>query len=249
MIRNGLKLWTNNEDRFGQAVKIYRENIIDFIEIYFNDFQPVNYSALKILRGIPVNIHAPDNKGFENFRMGNSEISVWKEIKKIAGFFDSKNIIVHPGREHSFESFKLNLDKIDDSRILIENMPGLDTLGQPMYSQTLEELIKIKKYKNICFDFEKAIKSARYQQIDYKKFISECLEKLNPFYFHISGGDKNDPRDEHKDLWNTNFDIGWIKRKLLDIPDNKDIFLVFETPKNGENLENDIKNTEYFKNL
>jgi hypothetical protein len=108
--------------------------------------------------------------------------------------------------------------------------------------------LQIKKIKEICFDFEKAVKSACYQKIDYKKFISKCLKELKPNYFHISGGDKKNCKDEHLDLWEANFDLKWIKSKLENIANKKDVFLVFEVPKKGNNLRNDVGNIKLLRN-
>ena len=59
----------------------------------------------------------------------------------------------------------------------------------------------------------------------------------------------NSSKDEHLDLQEANFDIKWIKNELEKISFNKDIFLVFEVPKKGSNLKNDIKNINYFNNI
>jgi len=249
MIKYGLKLWTSNEIYFQEAIKLYQKQQIDFIELYNNPDKIHDYKkALNSLRNILISIHNANNHGFHEFIIKEKQLKIWKKTIRLANFFNSPYIIVHPGQNHTFKSFKENLKKINDERILIENMSGLDIFKQAMYGQKLSELTQISKVRSICFDFEKAIKAARYQNIDYKKFIKNCLKKLNPLYFHISGGDKNNPVDEHKNLWESNFDLRWIKKILTKFSQDKNLFLVFETPKrNG--LKNDIKNIDYFRNL
>ena len=249
MINIGLKLWTNNVAYFEQAVSLFKEGKINFIELYYNDVLPVNYDSLRQLKNIPINIHATDNAGFEKFLIQKQELEIWDKIKELADFFKSNHIIVHPGREHTQETFKINLNKIDDSRILIENMPGLDINNKPMYATTISELESIKKVKNICFDFEKAVKAAFYRGIDYKKYITDSLQCLKPQYFHLSGGNCNSSTDEHLNLWEGSIDCVWIKQELLKLTKDNNIFLVFEVPKNGVDLENDVKNMYYFESL
>jgi hypothetical protein len=118
-----------------------------------------------------------------------------------------------------------------------------------MHGRTFEDLQPIAAIKPICFDFEKAIKSACFQKIDYKDFILKCVNEFKPKYFHISGGDKNSPIDEHKDLMGVNFDVAWIRELLKSISQKEDIRLVFETAKKDGNLKNDVANLEYFKNV
>jgi len=249
MIKYGIKLWTNNKGLFRKAINLYKEKKFDFIELYNNSSHAHDYKALAKLKNAPVTIHNTNNQGFHKFIIKKKQLSVWNKTVELADFFNSPYIIVHPGQNHTFKTFRENLKKINDKRILIENMPGLDIFGQPMYGQKINELKKINKTNNICFDFEKAIKAACYQNINYKKFIRDCITELNPFYFHISGGDKNNPVDEHKNLWESNFDFKWIKNILNKKTLEKNIFLVFESPKTTDNLKNDIKNINYFKKL
>lgn len=245
MIKYGIKLWSNNEEYFKEAVIFYREKKIDFLELKNNYPHKLDYGKLKILREIPIFIHTFEKEGFNKFVLDKKDIKNWNSTIQLANFFDSKFIIVHPGVDYGFNSFLENLKKIDDYRILIENMPGLDLDNQIMYGQTVKQLKKIRK---ICFDFEKAIKAANYQNIDYKKFIENCLTMLKPFYFHISGCDINTPYDQHLNLWESNIDLKYIKKKLDKLSSIRKNWICFETPKKNS-LDNDIKNIEYFKRI
>lgn len=249
MLYLGLKLWSNNEKWFREAAQLYRQGEIHFIELYYSAFYTPNYKKLEMIKEVPVAIHNTDYFGFENFVIEERERIIWRETLFLANFFVSSRIIVHPGRDHTHSSFLRNLKKIDDPRILIENMPGVDCLGQPMYAYNLEQLTHIRKTKDICFDFEKAVKAACRDKLQYKSFITRCVRELRPRYFHISGCDARTPLDEHLDLWDSTFDILWTKELLGKLCRKNDIYLVFETPKRGKGLENDRKNIEYFKKL
>jgi hypothetical protein len=247
MIKCGIKLWTNNTRLFPDATDGYKNKFFDFVELYHNASKEVNPDNLKFLKEIPVTIHNTYDSGFHEFEIGTKQLDIWGKTKQLADYFESPHIIIHPGKSSSLDEFRKNLEKIDDSRILIENMAGLDLDGNLTLGYDLPQLEKLRQLKGICFDFEKAVKSACYQKIGYKEFISDSLKSLKPFYFHISGGNKDNCRDEHGNLWESNFDLKWIKDELLEISREKNIFLVFETPKEGDSLKNDIKNIEYFK--
>lgn len=249
MIKYGLKIWNNNTEWFEEAKKLYNNKNIDFIEIYFNPDSETNYSHFDVFKDIPVNIHCTHTNNFHEFSLGEKELKIWNQVVKLADFFKSKHIVVHTGRNHDIESFKKELQKIEDNRILLENMPGLDIFGKEMSFYNLESLKKLRQIKEICFDFEKAFKSALYQKVRYEDFVTKCLDELKPEYFHISGGKTNNPVDEHLNLWEADFDIKWIKQELENRFFDNDCCLLFETPKEGKGLENDLKNIEYFKNL
>ena len=249
MIKYGLKLWTSNSNLFRKVFFAYRKNFFDFIELYHDANKKVDFEKVKILSKIPTFIHNTHDSGFHEFKIGNKQLAIWKKTKQLADSFKSPYIIVHPGKSLDFDEFKKNFKRINDLRILIENMSGLDVYGDLTLGYNLSQLEKIRKISKVCFDLEKAVKSACYQKIDYKEFIVDSIKSLKPFYFHISGGDKNTTQDEHKNLWEANFDLKWMKNELLKISKDKDIFLVFEVPKNKNNLNNDFRNIEYFKGI
>jgi hypothetical protein len=249
LIKYGLKLWTNDDNLFDEAVSLFKKEQFDFLELYHNANEEFDFRDLEKLKKIPTTVHAFHQDGFHEFKFNSKELEIWNKTKELADYFNSERIVVHAGKARNIDDFRSNLSKIDDPRILIENMAGLDVYGNLTFGYNLENLKKIQKEKEICFDLEKVIKSACYQRIDYKKFIEDCLRELKPNYFHISGGDFRSVKDEHLNLQEANFDLKWIKDKLNKLFQEKDIFLVFEVPKNESDLENDIKNMNYFKNI
>jgi hypothetical protein len=249
MIKYGLKLWTSDDDLFGEAVSLLEKEQFDFLELYYNVNKEFDFRDLEKLKKIPPTIHAFHRDNFHEFNFSSKELKIWNKIKELADYFNSQKIIVHAGRASNIDDFQLNLSKIEDPRILIENMAGLDVYGNLTFGYKLNDLKKIKENREICFDFEKAIKSACYQGISYKDFINNCLKELNPTYFHISGGDKNTPKDEHLNLWEASFDLKWIKNILGGIAKEREVSLVLEVPKNENDLGNDVKNLNFFKKI
>lgn len=237
----GLKLWSNNTDWFADAISAHQDGRLDFIEIQANPAESFDLDALGTLKGIPVTIHATPAFGFHEFIIGEEQLLIWQETKKLADFFETDVIVLHPGKEHTLETFSENLRKIEDPRIRIENMAGRDIFGFPMFGQRLDDLRELRKLKPICFDLEKAVKAACHQGLDYKAYIYECLRALEPDYFHISGGKKGNSVDQHLDLWDSDFDLKWMREKISGR-------LVFETPKR-QGLANDLKNMAYFRDV
>lgn len=248
MIYSGLKLWTSNPvTQFSEAAELCSAGQFDFIELYHNPEVPISDLALELIRSLPVIIHNTHTQQWHKFVLGEKELTVWKKTVELADWFKSPTIVVHPGQSHTLESFTKNLNKINDPRIYIENMAGLDLFKVPMFGQTLKELSAIHHLKPICFDVAKAVKAACYQNLNYQDFIRDCLRELTPNYFHISGGDKSSPIDEHSNLWEATFDVGWVREMLEEYSEGHDIQLVFETPKVGNDLKNDLMNLKFFK--
>lgn len=246
MIKYGLKLWTSNYSLFPEAVKLFEEKKIDFIELYLNPEKVLSDEELLVLKNIPVTIHHPHGFGFHEFILGEEQLRLWKETIHAADVLHTDVIVLHPGGEKTFEDFASELKKIDDPRIYLESMPGYNGMGQPMFGYKLEDLEKLHELKPICFDLCKAVKAAWRLEMDYKEYIQKAVATLAPRYFHISGCDVNEKLDQHKDVFDSDMDFSWIKRLLETI--SEDIRVVFETPK-GEKLENDLKNMQFFREI
>lgn len=246
-IKYGLKLWSVNKELFSEAVELFKKGQVDFIELYI---VPDSLSSKgDILKDVLTTIHAPHmGHDFSVFGLDEKKVRFFKEqVIKTADFLESKFIVVHAEGGDSKDIFKKNIKKINDKRILIENSMKF---GKDDFGYSLVQLKFIKECGfDFCFDFAHAIKTAIGQKIDYKKFIEEIVSGISPFYFHLSNGCIEVATDEHRDLFDGEFDIKWIKEKLSELAEKRDIYLVFETPKGENGLENDIKNINYFRSL
>jgi len=252
MIKYGLKLWSTNKNHFNEAVKLYKNGLIDFIELYVVP-NALCKEDLIIFKNIPVQLHTMHSlHDFDIFDLSKKKINLFKnQILKLADFLNTKHIILHAGIGDNYKIFKKNIAKIYDKRIIIENLPKIGLDKKNCFGYSLAQLNFIKKTckLNICFDFAHAIKSAKSQNLNHKSYLKSLIRQLNPCYFHIDGCNTHKEKDEHLDLPKGNFDIKWAKKLLTELSLKKDVLLVFETPKHGNNLKNDIKNINYFKNL
>ncbi|MGA2418078.1 MAG: hypothetical protein ABSF55_02475 [Candidatus Staskawiczbacteria bacterium] len=254
-IKFGLKLWSiDSKDLFEEAGQLFKRKEIDFVELYIvpDSLLPGKSDILNCLRNIPTTIHAPHMEhNFDVFTLDDSKIEIFKnQVIKIADFLNSKFIVVHAMVGDSQEIFKKNIIKISDPRILIENSPKIGLDNRICSAHSYDQLESIKDSGcNLCLDFSHAIKSAAAQNIDYKKFIEKLIFELDPSYFHLCNGKTNNVKDEHRDLFDGEFDLKWIKNILLKLGEKKDVYLVFETPKGKSGLLNDIKNMKYFRSI
>ena len=252
-MKYGLKIWSiDKKELFKEAVQLFKRGKIDFIELYIvpDSFVLEKSDFLNELKNIPIILHAPHSvHNFDVFKLDASKIELFKnQVIKTADFLNSKFIIVHAEAGDSQEIFKKNIKKINDKRILIENMTKIGINNELHFGYSYKQLKFIKDCGfNFCLDFSHAIKSAISQNLDYKEFIKKLIFELNPSYFHICNGKMNTEKDEHMDLFDGEFDIRWIKKTLIGL--KKDVYLVFETPKGKNGLENDIKNIDYFLSL
>ena len=254
MIKYGLKIWSSNTDWFDEAARRHRRGEFDFAEIYSNSAVTHDYEALKKLQPIPVlAIHVGnlDAAGFHAFFLTEEQKPAWNMTVALTDFFSAPKIVVHPAITHTEETFWENIAKLNDERIVIESMPVVSPLGGPerMFGAAVADLARIGERREVVIDIEKSIKAAVYYGLDYKKFLPDMFEKIRTSYFHISGCTIDHPVDEHGNLWDADFDLAWMKQQLEALALERDIWLVFETPKEGKGLENDVKNMEYFREL
>lgn len=252
-MKYGLKLWSiDGKDLFKQAIQLFNKKKIDFVELYIvpDSFVSRKHEVLNELKNIPTAIHAPHSEhNFDVFKLDDSKIKFFKnQIIKSADFLNSKFIIIHAETGSSHELFKQNIKKINDKRILIENMPKFGIDKEICFGHSYDQLKFIRDCGlEFCLDLGHAIKSALAQNLDYKEFIKKLILNLNPCYFHISNGKIDNVMDEHRDLFDGEFDIKWLKETLIEVEEKKEVYLVFETPKGKNGLENDIKNMDYFR--
>lgn len=245
----GIKLWSTNEHWFQEAVDLYTAKEIDFVELYAIPDSLIP-EKLEILKQVPITIHAAhEGHGLNMMQGKDRNAELIGQAIEMADYFGSDIIVLHPGVGDDFAALQKNLSIVPDkSRFYLENMPveGLEHLGGGhCFGGTHTQIQSmLAEGFNFCLDFAHATKASITQQIDYKKFIEQIVHDFSPRYFHISDGDLMTPTDQHLNLGEGEFDLGFMK-SLMSESDK----LVFEVPKNKDDLKNDLKNIHYFKNL
>jgi len=252
MVSYGLKLWSTDKKLFKEAADLFKAGKADLVELYIvpNSF---SIEDLDIFKGVKATLHAPHSEhDFNIFTLDEKKIHFFKDwVIKTADFLGAEKIVVHAGIGNKDEIFKKNVAKIYDKRIIIENKPKLGIGGEFCYGYSLKQLEFIRNEcgLEICFDFVHAIKTAIPQKIDYKIFLDEIIKQLNPKYFHICDSNLDSEIDMHLNLGEGELDVPWIKERIENIASEKDINLIFEVPKAGGGLKNDLANIRLFKEI
>jgi uncharacterized protein (UPF0276 family) len=165
----------------------------DFFEImaipgkdysYLEEFdKPITIHAQH--EGFGINI-ADKTKKEKNLASINFAIS-------LADRFDSKFIILHPGKisdENCSEEEAISfLNSIKDKRVIIENV----TFVKNKVSTTSESVARIMNAtgRGLCFDINHAIITSLELNKDPYKYLKEFV-KLKPAYYHIGGQNLGD---------------------------------------------------------
>lgn len=245
-------MWSNNTAWFDEAVWRYQRGEFDCVEVYSNSTVSHDYDALRKLQAIPVlaiHIGHLDAAGFHQFFLSDDQRNAWNMTVALADFFDAPRIVVHPAMEHNKHTFLENLEKLNDPRIIVENMPVFSPLGggERVFGTKIGDFVDIAEKRGVCLDIEKLIKAAVFYEEDYLALLSEALKTLSPDYFHISGCSTSNAVDEHGHLWDATYNVGAIRAQLESYTKQKNCPLIFETPKSDGGLETDIKNMQFFK--
>lgn len=254
-IQFGLKLWSSNTQWFKEAAERYSRKEFDFLELYVvpGTFDKFGEEELALLKSIPIALHAPNEDMLDLCKNKEENLKIIEEVEKLSKYFQPEYVIFHLGFGEDKEILSQNLALIKSkiSNVIIENVPQKPLFGEEdLYGYSFSRLKEIQDKFGFgsCLDFTHALKAAKSQNISPEQFVEQLLT-LKPKAFHLCGGWKDTETDDHLNLWEGDFDWRWIKQKILESGCKK---VVFEVPKrkgdNGE-LENDIKNMDWFRGV
>lgn len=236
----GLKLYSTNYDLLREANTLIQDDLFQYIEL-----TPVADKDLTHFLNYPLtyNIHAPnENQGVNIADPKKNPINL-KYIERSLDWaekLESRYIILHPG----FGDLEIALDflkKLDNKKILIENMPKVGMNGEPMLGFNPEQIKILTRRFGFCLDFNHAIKAAIAMKVNYRLLIEEFL-KLKPKVFHISDGNLDSPIDEHLDIGNGEYDFKFLVSCLEKVEVS---YVTLETIKSS--LEDDKRNISKLK--
>jgi len=245
-IKFGLKLWSINPNLIKEAKKLIKNRIFDYIELMvIPDTQISPYQKVKV----PYIIHITSERWGVNIADKKKDVFNLKAINKCIQWTDKLNakyLILHPGFGE-IEVARKFLERINDKRILIENMPKIGLNDEKMIGYTPEQIKKLIRDKfSFCLDLNHAIKSAISLKKDYKEYIKDFL-KLSPKMFHISDGTLKNEKDEHLSIGRGEYDSAFLAGC---IQKNNIQYITLETPKvNLRSLNEDIENLKKLKSI
>lgn len=240
----GLKLWNiNTEYYYDEAIKLYNNNIFDYIELYIVPGHLDIIDKWKKI-DIPFDIHAPHfahNMNLSKKEFENDNYNKYIEVKDYADALNANVIVFHGGINGDYKETARQIKNFNDSRILIENKPY-----QPLRMSEDNKCVG-SKYEEIkyiveesgcgfCLDIGHAICAANSQCIEPYSYI-EKLVTLNPQRIHLSDIDITSKYDQHLNYGQGNLDFNRI---LSIVP--KDINITIETIKSSKEFLNDYEN-------
>jgi len=238
-INFGLKLWSTNSNLLEEAVHLIAKNFFQYIELAIvPDTEILFFQKIKI----PYIIHITSERWGVNIGDRNKKEFNLKVINQSIQWADNLSaeyLILHPGFGE-FEVAKSFLAKIEDKRILIENMPKVGINNEKMIGYTPKQIKGLigKKF-GFCLDLNHAIKAAVSLKKDYKEYIKDFL-KLNPKMFHISDGTLKNEKDEHLNIGEGEYDFNFL---VECIKNSSTRYLTLETPRaNPHSLKEDLIN-------
>jgi deoxyribonuclease-4 len=242
----GLKLPSSSFSLLESIEKLIEDKIFNYVELIikppFLDTDPfINYD-------IPYIIHIPN----ENFGVNIADKTKLKYSLKMIDYaikfadeFNSKYVILHPG--YGSEKTAMNvLSKLEDKRLLLENMPVVGIRGEKCLGFNAQSMLHLNvRNFGICLDFGHAVKASISLKKNYKEIISDFLE-FNPRVFHIADGDLKSEMDNHMKISQGEFDLKYFKR-CIEKKNSK--FVTLETPKADMSLKEDLENLKKLKSI
>jgi len=243
-VKFGLKLWSTNTDLIDQAVRLIDEKSFNYLELLVIP----GTSISQFIIDIPYIIHIPHHKfGVNIGEASKKEYNIEKVNESItwADKLNAKYLILHAGHG-SMEDAEDMLYEIMDDRILIENMPKVGIDDEKMIGYSPEQIEKLlgERSMGVCLDFGHAMKAAISLGINYKKYVNKFLI-FEPKVFHISDGMLNFEKDEHLNIGEGGYDLGYFSECVRTNPSK---LITLETPRlKQKSLAEDIKNVNNLK--
>lgn len=257
MYNLGLKLWSTNTDNYlYEAIRLYENNIYDYIELYIvpDTLKSLNsWEIVKRNHNIPFIIHCPHfAHGFNLAKRGKKEsnFEIYKQVKEFTDKLNSKYIIFHGGVDGEIKETAEQLASFNEKRALIENKPykAIPQMGGDFCrGYNIEEIKFVKDTAKcgVCLDIGHACCSAISQGKNIYDYCTEFLS-LSPKMFHLTDNkDITSPYDSHLHLGEGQLDLKLIKQILPN-----DAIITLETIKNSKSDLNDfINDIEYFRGI
>jgi deoxyribonuclease-4 len=240
-IKFGIKLWSTNSDLLDKAKELIENNVFQYIEL-----TPIPNTKITpfLVYNLPYIIHITTERHGVNITDKEKKEINLKTIDNCIEWADKLNakyLILHPGFGQIDNTIEF-LNKMDDKRILIENMPKVGLNDERMIGYTAEQVKKLMGDKfGFCLDLNHAIKAAVSLRRPYKEFIENFL-KSEPNMFHISDGKLDNEKDEHLHIGEGDYDFEFL---MSCVKKNEFKYVTLETPRTDLNsLDEDLKNLE-----
>ena len=235
MKKLGVKFYTKDivcrKDFVEAGVEAVRNNVFDYMELFAkpDSYDETHQAVADMLQGINVIIHAPHSA--YGLDVGNKDLlaqnrKLLESSQKFADLLDSEIIILHAGagdKEENLAETINQFNKINDSRLAVENLPYYCTATQAILHGTsaaqIKKIMTETKCK-FCFDICHAVCAANSFKRDPLHDLME-YQALNPDMYHLCDNFWDSDRDAHMHYGEGNYDFQVIVNDV--IADNKPI--------------------------
>jgi len=234
----GLKIWSINTDLIDEAVSLIHAGLFAYLEL-----MPVPHTDIRpfLGRNIPYIIHSVE-VDIADPACRKESLQAVQECLRWADVLCVPWVILHPWRGdiHAATGF---IKDLNDSRIIIENMPYIGLDGFPLLGSRPVEIDCFKRESGcgFCLDLNHAVKAACAYDIPYPQYL-ESFVALNPTMFHLSDGTLDGGKDVHLAIGEGEYDM----KLLLDLiaRSGEEIYVTLEVPKHHGDFREAIDGRE-----
>lgn len=232
-VKFGLKLWSSNGDVLNNASELIAPGLFHYIEL-----TPVPGTEMAPFKelAIPYIVHATTERW--GFNIGDPSIkknnlAMLNNSQKWADALNSPFLIMHPGFGSPSEAIYF-MEELEDTRILIENMPFKGLNGEVMNGSSPEDFQSYPEKLGLCLDINHAVKSAGGHSVPVDEHL-KAYAAFRPPVCHIADGHASTAHDEHLHIGDGDYDLRRLLKYLAD-----DVYLTLETPRTS--FEDDVQN-------
>ena len=218
-MKYGLKLWSTNDFYINEAVKLYKNKVYDYIELFVVP-NSLKYLILWEKLTIPFILHAPHsytgfNPSLEKYEGDN--LKLLSDVESYRKTLNPEYIIFHPGIDgqlsETIRQFNIFKETYEDifSIALIENKPAVGIKGEKCVGVSVCDISRIMKNTSMgfCYDIGHSICYSNSININWREIFLQFL-KLNPNLYHLSDGEIGSTKDMHLNLGSGDYDLRWI---------------------------------------
>ena len=229
MKKLGIKVYTKDfitkKDFIEAGIEAVRNKLFDYVELFArpDSYDETNQVIANLLKGVEVIIHAPHatygmdvgNKG-----MFEQNCKLLEASQRFADLLRSEIIILHAGvgdKEENLAETINQFNKINDSRLAIENLPYYCTATQKILHGTSPAQIKrIIDETNckFCFDICHGVCAANSFKRDPLADL-KAYQALNPDMYHWCDNFWESDKDAHLHYGEGNYDLGMIINEII----------------------------------
>ncbi len=254
----GLKVWSTNKQYENAIVRLWEDQVMQFIEVYVlpetGDQTAGFWAEMGESLGVPFVVHAPHYSHGLCLACAEREGRNRELIEESLRFADrvgAEKVVIHPGVNGRIEETARQIRLFFDGRLLLENKPRYGHGENLVCNGALPEEIAFVMGETgvgFCLDIGHAITAANGFGVSCWEFLRRFFA-LEPSLLHITDGHWDSLVDEHLHFGEGDFPMEEIVGQVLmagvgDIPVTNEAY-----KRSSWDLEDFRQDMEYLANL